>query len=160
MRLYNYIKRTRTVLLVFLTHRLALPLLKLLRNEKKFPFTVCALQLFPEGSLGRDLVGFLGKKDLDLLPYYARHDIKHVLLNYDTTEEGEVSLQCFMLGNGHISFPVLATVVYGFVLIPEHWPLFRKAYLRGKYTKAISNWNWYGLLYESTSQLRDQIYNF
>jgi ubiquinone biosynthesis protein Coq4 len=61
-----------------------------------------------------------------LLPYYARHDIKHILLDYDTKNEGEGCLQCFMLGNGHVSFPVVATVLYGWATMPEHWPASEK----------------------------------
>lgn len=157
MKIYSLIKKTRSSLLVLLTHRLALPLLKLLRKEKKFPYSAAALQQFPKNCLGRDLVNFLDAKELELLPYYARHDIKHILLNYDTTEEGEVCLQCFMLGNRHISFPVLATVIYGFILMPEYWPSFRNAYRRGKKVSPISNWNWYGMLHENTHELRSKI---
>ena len=77
-------------------------------------------------------VHFLEIKELRILPYYARHDMKHILLDYDTTDEGESCLQCFMLGNRHISFPVMATVLYGFITMPEHWRAFKKAYNRGK----------------------------
>jgi ubiquinone biosynthesis protein Coq4 len=133
-------------------------MLKLLRKEKKFPFSAEALQQFPEHSLGHDLVCFLDKKDLHLLPYYARHDIKHILLNYDTTEEGEVCLQCFMLGNRHISFPVIATVLYGCTM-PEYWSSFRKAFKRGRQASYISDWNWYSILHKPTEKLRAQIDN-
>jgi hypothetical protein len=71
--------------------------------------------LCPAGTLGNDLFIFLKQRNLPLLKHYARHDLKHVLLGYDTTEEGEACLQSFMFGNGRISFPVLATVTYGFI---------------------------------------------
>lgn len=114
-------------MLVYLTHQMALPVLRLIRRPERFPYTVDELKNFPEETLGNDLVNFLEIKQLDLLPHYARHDIKHILLGYDTTDEGEGCLQCFMLGNGHVSFPVLATVMYGFVTMPEYWPSFKKA---------------------------------
>lgn len=152
-KIYKIFSTARAGLLVFLTHNMALPMLKQLRRPVKFPYSSADLEKFPKDSLGRDLVEFLGKKGLQLLPYYAKHDIKHVLLQYDTTGEGEVCLQCFMLGNGHLSFPVAATVCYGFITMPEYWSVFRKAYCRGKAAKPISGWNWFAILDQPTCSL-------
>lgn len=157
MSLYQVIKKQRSALLVFLTHRMALPLLKLIRKPDIFPYSAEDLQQFPVNTLGYDLVHFLHHKELDLLPYYARHDIKHIMLEYDTTDEGEVCLQCFMLGNGHISFPVLATVLYGFVTMPEYWASFKKAFLRGKKCAPIAGWDWFDILTHPTISLRMKI---
>jgi ubiquinone biosynthesis protein Coq4 len=144
---------------VFLIHRLALPLLMKIRKPEHFPYTVEALQQFPVNSMGFDLVNFLHRKELQLLPYYAKHDIKHILLQYDTTDEGEVCLQCFMLGNRHFSFPVAATVLYGLVTMPEYRKSFNKAYHRGKKSISIKNWQWHLIVWEPTEALRKKIYN-
>jgi len=136
---------------------MALPILKLIRRPKPFPYTADELKEFPVNTLGNDLILFLEKKQLQLLPYYAKHDIKHIILQYDTTDDGEVCLQCFMLGNGHLSFPVIATVLYGFVTMPEHWSKFRQAYRRGKKATAIANWNWFGILTQLTRSLIQKI---
>jgi ubiquinone biosynthesis protein Coq4 len=136
---------------------MALPVLRLIRKPEIFPFTREELKNFPDNTLGKDLFNFLEIKQLDLLPYYARHDIKHILLGYDTTDEGEGCLQCFMLGNRHVSFPVIATVVYGFVTMPEYWASFRKAYLRGQHCNPISNWKWFEILDQPTQSLIQQI---
>jgi hypothetical protein len=53
--MYKLIIKLRSKLLVFLTHKMALPLLKLLRNEEKFPYTLAELQGFARGTLGNDL---------------------------------------------------------------------------------------------------------
>jgi ubiquinone biosynthesis protein Coq4 len=138
---------------------MALPLLQLLRNEKKFQYSLRQLEAMPQDSLGYSLGIFLSQRNLELLPYYARHDIKHVLLKYDTTDEGEVCLQCFMLGNGHLSIPVIATVLYGFFTMPEYWSSFKIAYRRGKRSIPIENWEWFPLLYEPLEQLQQKIDN-
>jgi ubiquinone biosynthesis protein Coq4 len=91
------------------------------------------------------------------LPYYAKHDIKHILFEYDTTDEGEVCLQCFMLGNKHISFPVAATVLYGFFTMPEYWSKFIKAYKRGANTISLQNWQWFNLITEQTIILKQKL---
>ena len=85
--------RVRSVVLVFLTHKIALPLLKLTRRPNAFQYTKEQLQQFPDGTLGKDLYSFLEQRKLSLLPHYTRHDLKHILLKYDTTDEGEACLQ-------------------------------------------------------------------
>jgi ubiquinone biosynthesis protein Coq4 len=113
--------------------------------------------MLPEGTLGNDLYLFLEKRNLPLLRHYARHDIKHVLLGYDTTDEGEVCLQSFMLGNGRVSFPVLATVVYGFITMPEHWKKMKAAYKQGKQSTSFHHWKWNDLMATETVTLRNNI---
>ncbi len=157
MKIYLQIKKLRSAILVYLTHRMALPVLRIIRKPEIFPFTREELKNFPDKTLGKDLINFLEIKQLDLLPYYARHDIKHILLGYETTDEGEACLQCFMLGNGHVSFPVIATVLYGFVTMPEYWKSFRKAYARGQQCDPISNWKWFEILEEPTESLIKKI---
>ena len=156
---YSILIRLRSRVLVFLTHNMALPVLRFIRKPQVFPYTALQLKDFPRGTLGFDLVNFLERKNLKLLPHYAKHDIKHILLQYDTTDEGEVCLQCFMLGNGHISFPVAATVLYGFVTMPEYWKKFRVAYRRGKNSIRIKNWLWFSILQEPTQLLIHKINN-
>lgn len=155
--MYKLIIKFRSSVLVFLTHNMALPLLQLIRKEEKFPFTMQQLINMKETTLGYNLASFLQQKQLKLLPYYARHDIKHILLGYDTTDEGEVCLQCFMLGNGHLSFPVVATVLYGIVTMPEYWSNFKIAYRRGKQSIKIENWEWFSILQEPVNQLQEKI---
>ena len=154
-----YIKfiKLRSAVLVYLTHRMALPILKLVRQPQIFPHNKQQLLRFAPGSLGRDLADFIDEKQLQLLPYYARHDIKHILLNYETTDEGEVCLQMFMLGNRHASFPVVATVLFGLATMPEHWPKFRAAFRRGRQSSPIKDWNWFALLSSDTDGLRKKI---
>lgn len=154
---YQFLTRLRSRLLVFLTHNMALPMLRFIRKPQVFPYTAVQLLAFPAGTLGYDLAHFLHRKNLKLLPHYAKHDIKHILLQYDTTDEGEVCLQCFMLGNGHISFPVAATVLYGLVTMPEYWKKFRVAYFRGKQSLVIKDWPWFSILHQQTTSLIQQI---
>ena len=152
--MYKLIIQLRSKLLVFLTHHMALPFLRFVRKPEMFPHTMQSLSLMIPGTLGNDLFHFLVKKNLRLLPYYAKHDIKHILLEYDTTAEGEVCLQCFMLGNRHFSFPVAATVLYGFVTMPEYWKKFKAAYRRGKAAPGINKWKWFEITALHTFELK------
>lgn len=157
--MYKAIIKIRSKILVYLTHNMALPILRVIRRPQKFPYTRQELTLLPEGSLGKDLIGMLEAKNLQLLTYYAKHDIKHLLLQYDTTDEGEVCLQCFMLGNRHLSFPVIATVVYGLITMPEYWGKFKAAFTRGTQSKSMKGWQWFTLLLQPTQLLISKINN-
>ena len=147
----------RETILVFLTHKIALPMLKLVRRPNEFTYSEADLQSLPSGTLGNDLFVFLKQRNLPLLKHYARHDLKHVLLGYDTTEEGEACLQSFMFGNGRISFPVLATVTYSFITMPEYWSKMKKAFRQGKRSDPIHPWKLNELLKEPTEELKKKI---
>ena len=152
------LKKIREIILVLLTHKIALPMLKLVRRPNEFTYSEDELKSLPAGTLGNDLFIFLKQRNLPLLKHYARHDLKHVLLGYDTTEEGEACLQSFMFGNGRISFPVLATVTYGFITMPEYWSKMKKAFLQGKKSNSIHEWKWNEILKETTEELRRKIF--
>lgn len=154
----KFVIRMRAKVLVMLTHNVALPLVRRVRKPQDFNHAELDLYQLPPGTLGKDLYHFLENRNLPLLTHYARHDIKHVLLGYDTTEEGEVCLQSFMLGNGRISFPVLATVVYGLLTMPEYWKKMRKAYRKGKQCNSFHHWKWGELVSEKTTDLRNKIF--
>lgn len=157
--MYKSVSTFRAFVLVWLTHKMALPLLRHIRKPQKFLYTKEDLSKMDNGTLGKDLVRMLDENKLDLLPYYVKHDIKHILLGYSTTGEGEVCLQCFMLGNGHISFPVAATVCFGLFTMPEYWVMFFKAFKRGRKSASIENWQWHSLLLQPTALLKERIAN-
>jgi ubiquinone biosynthesis protein Coq4 len=138
-----------------------LPMLKVMRKPNDFTYSEEQLEKLPTGTLGNDLILFLKQRNLQLLRHYIRHDLKHVLLGYDTTEEGEACLQSFMLGNGRVSFPVLATVGYSILTMPEYWSKMKNAFRQGKKSNPIHKWKWNEILDIQTKELRKQmnIYN-
>lgn len=154
----KHLKKLRTAILVYLTHKIALPMLKMVRKPKVNSFSKEELKLLPAGTLGNDLFHFLDNRGLPFLPHYARHDLKHVLLQFDTTDEGEACLQSFMLGNGRISFPVLATVGYAFITMPEYWGKMKTAYHRGRQSASFHGWDWNELLLQPTEQIITKIF--
>jgi Coenzyme Q (ubiquinone) biosynthesis protein Coq4 len=153
------LKKFRSNVLVLLTHTIALPVLKVVRRKKKFPYSMEQLSALPYETVGNELWQLLNAHSIRLLPYYERHDIKHVVLDYPLTDEGEVCLQFFMLANGRISFPVLATVLYGLLTMPEYYSSFRKAWVKGKRTKSLENMDWFGIMELPLKTVQKQIYS-
>jgi hypothetical protein len=151
------LKSIRSQLLVLLTHTFALPVLKIIRKKKPFPYTTDQLSALPYETVGNELWQALNQHNLRLLPYYEKHDIKHVVLQYPFTDEGEVCLQFFMLANGRISFPVLSTVIYGLVTMPEYYVSFFQAYKRGKQYKNLDQFNWFSIMEQPLLQVQQEI---
>ena len=143
----------RQNLLVFLTHTIALPVmnkLRLYRSNIPFPYTAPHLRNLPAGTVGNDMIKALDRDGHHLIAYYEKHDIKHIVFGYPMTEKGEVTMQCFMLGNGLISFPVIATVLMGLFTMPEYYSSIFKAFKRGRSAKNLAATDWFGLIECST----------
>ncbi len=148
------IKQLRERLLVFLAHEVGLPYFKLIRKKISFPYTDADLEHMPENTVGHQLHRFFIKHSLGLLPYYERHDIKHVLLDYPPTEEGEVCLQTFMLANGRVTFPVVVAVAYGWLTMPEFHASFKAAWSKGRSNIPLRDVNWVSLIPHELQEIR------
>lgn len=142
----NRFIKVRTSFLVFLTHKIGLPYFKLTRKPVHFQYSIDDLKQLPQHTLGRQLYFFLHENHLDLLPYYEKHDIKHVLLDYPPTDCGEVCLQAFMLANGRRTIPVVVSVLMGFLTMPEYYVDIINALKRGYNNISLKNLNWFELI--------------
>ncbi|MDJ1467383.1 hypothetical protein QNI19_18290 [Cytophagaceae bacterium DM2B3-1] len=89
------------------------------------------MRVYPPESFGYKIAQVLDTYNFTLIPHYESHDAKHILLDYEMTAEGEVQLQCFMLGNGQVIFSVIFAVCLGFILMPDQWCVFYNDILRG-----------------------------
>ncbi len=148
------IKYFRSKLLELLTHGIALPIIGKFRKKPEFIHTMEHLQLFDEGTLGKDLVLYLHKMNFKLLPNYEQHDCKHIILQYEMDEEGEARMQFYFLGNRHYSIPVLSTCFICFFLMPEYWKQFYCDYQLGKSGKTFDDIDYNILVFSKTSELR------
>ena len=154
----SQLRNFRKKFITYLAHEVALPYFKLIRKGYHFPYTIKDLQHAEDGTVGRALYHFFYNNDLEMLPHYEKHDVKHVVLNYPPTEKGEISLQCFMLANGRITAPVIFSVVIGFTIMPEAWKSFYKAWLRGRATPCLNKLDWFSLVPQPLSVVRQQIF--
>lgn len=147
----------RSSVLVWLTHRMGMPYFKLVRKPLHFPYDMQALSTLPHNTVGYHLYQFLHQHQLHLLPFYEKHDIKHVLLDYPPTDCGEVCLQSFMLANGRVTLPVIATVMYGLFTMPEHWKRMFQAFLRGYRNPNLQAIDWIGILDQDYHHTKSQL---
>lgn len=152
----NPIKKIRSFLLEFFTHKAAIPFVLFFRKKNMFKYTMEDLEKFPDGSLGKDLVIRLKENNFVLLKNYERHDCKHIILNYPMTELGEAEMQFYFLGTRHYSVPVILTVTVCSVIMPDYWSHFHKAYKRGKKGIKLNDLNFNELVHLQTTEIREK----
>ena len=153
----NTVKKLRRQLLIWLAHDIALPYFKLVRRHYNFPYSLDQLRQCPAGTVGYELYLFFNDNNLDMLPHYEKHDVKHVVLGFPPSESGEVCLQCFMLANGRITLPVIFSVIVGILILPECWPACRKAWKQGRSVPSLNRLDWFALVPQSLTEVRKRL---
>ena len=109
-------------------------------DMSRFRRKVDTLRRCAAGSVGKEIADILDRRGLTLVPGYESHDLKHALLGFDMTAEGEVRMQAFMIGNGNYSVPSFAILIFGAVLLPDLWPTFQADFQEGRNACPISAW--------------------
>lgn len=130
-----------------------------LSNTDKLKDKIEELNNLEEGTLGKEIARCLIENNLNLVPNYESHDLKHSLLNYKMTPLDEIRMQAFMIGNGNWSIPSLAIFIYGVILLPSKWTLFRKDFKKGKKTIPIKDWSIEEFADKPIEELRRKIFN-
>ncbi|GAA4357362.1 hypothetical protein GCM10023185_22010 [Hymenobacter saemangeumensis] len=133
-----------------------IPIFRRLYGTEQAQTQLSYLQSLPEGTLGRGVADCLQQHQLQLIPQYEDHDLKHVVLGYDMTPEDELKLKAFMLGNGDWSITCLGFLAFA-VLTPELWPELRRHFHRGRQTHPIRHWRLGEYATERVDRLRQRI---
>jgi len=127
-------------------------------NTKAWSKQLKDLEKLPNHSLGKDLYHFLSKHGFNIEAKLESHDVGHVLLGYPTDVVNEVCMQFFYLGSGKKSIYSILTVMLGYLILPEYYEQFNKAYKRGMTAINFQKWDFEHLLNEKTSTLQAQIF--
>lgn len=115
------------------------------------------LRSYPAGTLGHDISKCLDQNQLQFVPGYESHDLKHVVLDYKMTPVDEIRMQAFMLGNGNYTLPCFAILLFGALLLPDLWPVFYRDFILGTKSLPISLWTIEGFGEQQTQTLRKQV---
>jgi ubiquinone biosynthesis protein Coq4 len=114
------------------------------------------LSSLPAGTLGRGVAEILQRHNLQLIPHYENHDLKHVLLGYEMTSEDELKLKAFMFGNGDYSLTCIGFLALG-LMLPELWPELLRHFRKGRRTTSIVGWSLHDYATANVETLRRQI---
>lgn len=128
-------------------------------DTEKLDKKVEKLSKLEEGTLGKEISKCLIENNLSLVPNYESHDLKHSLLNFKMTPLDEIRMQAFMIGNGNWSIPSLAIFIYGAILLPNKWRLFKKDFQKGRKAIPIKNWSIEEFADKQIDDLREKVFN-
>ena len=85
-----------------------------------------------EESLGFKLHTYLLKTNLTYKPNLIRHDLKHILLNYEMKMPDELKIHAFLIGNKSYNLMGIFYLFICIVIVPEIIPVLIKEYKRGQ----------------------------
>lgn len=117
------------------------------------------LDKLDEGTLGKEIAECLKENNLDLVPHYESHDLKHILLNFEMTPVDEIRMQAFMIGNGNWSIPSVAIFLYGALLLPSKWSVFVSDYKEGGKAIPIKEWRIDDFAHMQLKELRESVFD-
>lgn len=84
------------------------------------------------GTVGHALRLFMKKHGFKFVPWYEKHDLKHVILGYGTTAPQEMCMQAFMFGNAGFR-PIITLITLSFLIwTPDAWKHLPYHYFIGK----------------------------
>ncbi len=128
-------------------------------SKEDFKGIVLDLNKLEEGTLGKEIANCLKENNLNLVPHFESHDLKHALLNFKMTPLDEIRLQAFMIGNGNWSIPSFAIFIYGALLLPFQWKVFLKDYKAGEKAVPIKDWSIEEFAERQLDELQDYVLN-
>ncbi len=126
-------------------------------NMEKYHEQVDKLRALEKGTLGREIADCLDHHHLTLVPKYESHDLKHVLLDYKMTEEDEIRMQAFMIGNGNYSIPSFAILFFGIILLPDLWSILYADFKKGRKSVRITEWTIDEYANRNLTELRSEL---
>tara|TARA_B110000211_G_C14022845_1_gene528468 strand:- start:369 stop:839 length:471 start_codon:yes stop_codon:yes gene_type:complete len=118
---------------------------------------VSKIRKLENGTVGKAIADSLDNSKMTLIPKYESHDLKHVLLDYNMTEEGEIRLQAFMVGNGNYSITSCGILIFGVVLLPELWSTLLADFKKGKASVPLAEWTIEKYANRNLIELRSEI---
>lgn len=124
--------------------------------KKKVKNVRLALRNCPENSVGKSIVNMLNENNLDVIPFFENHDLKHLVLGYGMTSVEEIRMQAFLFGNGNRSFSCILFLLSG-ILLPSAWNQFYLDYKKGKNSPDILNLRLEDCMNKSLSELKSII---
>ena len=129
------------------------PLQKLFYNEGFYEQKLIAMRNLPPNTVGNDLAKILDANELQLIPKYEAHDLKHLILGYEMTTRDEIRMQAYLFGNGNYRLSCILFLSSG-ILLPSRWEDFYSEYKKGKNAPSIINLSFDECIEKRTQDLR------
>ena len=129
----------------------------ILLSSRDWNYDMHDLAKMPSDSLGHGLYAYLNKANLSFKPNLIRHDIKHILLNYEMKMPDELKIHAFLIGNKNYNFMGIIYLMVCVVIVPEILPSLRKEYQRGKNAVCLKQVNLLQYVAMNTETVRQSL---
>lgn len=128
--------------------------------KKKTPWNITREQLldYPKNTFGHHLGNLLLANDFKLIPKVERHDAYHLITGFSTSVKDEIALQYCCFGNGKRTPYLLAVLVLGTLLLPDHFLYYIKSYHYGKRANSFHHYDFKKLLEVDFETFRSMIF--
>lgn len=139
------IKRFRWKIVEWLTIK-ATDLSGLLLRDRKINLTFTDFCNFPKQSLGRCYYEKLLADNIPFNPRLIRHDLKHILLQYDMKMPDELRIHAFLIGNRSYNWMAIIYLLVCVMIVPESIKELKTDYKRGKKAVKLKSINFLPML--------------
>lgn len=102
------------------------------KKEENWNLNTDELLQYPKSSIGNELGLFLKNNGFELLDKSEKHDVFHIITNYTTSVQDEISMQFYLFGNGKSSPYLWLVMIIGSLIYPEKIKNYWSAYHKGK----------------------------
>lgn len=131
--------------------------LNIFGHKKRVNEELSVLQYCAPGTLGQKIWEMMQANNLEFVPWYEHHDMKHALLGYPQHAPDEMRMQAFMFGNAGFS-PFYVFIFAIFVIwTPDAWSSLSYHYRCGQYTAPIGGWRILDFAHRDLAELRLEI---
>ena len=104
----------------------------LLLQERTWQYNMDDCSKMKTNSLGHSLFKYLDENNFTFEPNLIRHDMKHILLNYEMKIEDELRLHAFLIGNKSYNLMGIVYLLTCLLIVPEMIMKLKKDYKKGK----------------------------
>lgn len=128
--------------------------------KKKTPWNLTkeALLRYPSNTFGYHLGNLLDAHNFELIPKVERHDAYHLITGFSTSVKDEIALQYCCFGNGKRTPYLVAVLLLGTLLLPEHFLYYIKSYHYGKRANPFHQYDFKKLLHIDFETFRSMIF--
>ncbi|WP_312332034.1 hypothetical protein [Sphingobacterium sp.] len=128
-------------------------------NKKPWGISKADFMNYPIGSIGHNLGLFYKSKGFDVMPKLENHDVFHILTETGTEIQDEVAMQFLLLGNGKISLYLIAMLLIGGTLFPEHFGYYKRHFQKGRSLQSFHRLEFKEILHWQLTEIQVALYS-
>lgn len=128
-------------------------------NKKPWGISKADFMNYPIGSIGHNLGLFYKSKGFDVMPKLENHDVFHILTETGTEIQDEIAMQFLLLGNGKISLYLIAMLLIGGTLFPEHFGYCKRHFQKGRSLQSFHRLEFKEILHWQLTEIQVALYS-